>query len=111
MVCADGFAPLGVDPIIRAALADQSISKPTEIQSMAIQRLINGCDATIASHTGSGKTYAYLIPLVQRLKSEENAYGVSDGRLLARPNRPRALVVGPSRELTLQVGVVFLLFF
>ena len=56
-------------------------------------------DAVIASHTGSGKTLAFLIPLIQRLKEEEQI----DEKKMAKPHRPRALIVGPSRELATQV--------
>lgn len=52
----------------------------------------------LSSHAGSGKTLAYLAPLISRLRDEEEHHGV-----LSRLRRPRALIVLPSRDLAAQV--------
>jgi superfamily II DNA/RNA helicase len=55
----------------------------------------------MASHTGSGKTLAYLLPIVQQLKQEEKEAG-----FVPRPKRPRAVILGPTKELTEQIATV-----
>ena len=62
------------------------------------------CVCVILCFTGSGKTLAYLAPVMQQLKHEEEAIGV-----MARVNRPRAIILCPSRELASQVLVSTLL--
>ena len=64
---------------------------------MHVHMCICMCDINV---TGSGKTLAYLAPVMQQLKHEEEAIGV-----MARVNRPRAIILCPSRELALQVLV------
>ncbi|EFN53871.1 hypothetical protein CHLNCDRAFT_58353 [Chlorella variabilis] len=94
------FTQLGVSQELQAALAEKGISEPTEIQAAAVPALLQhrAADFLLASHTGSGKTLAYLLPLVQLLKEGEQLRGAA-----ARPRRPRALVLGPTRELTDQI--------
>lgn len=60
----------------------------------------------LASHTGSGKTLAYLLPLIQRLKNEEEELAASTNSVTTLPNRPKAIILGPTRELTDQIGEV-----
>jgi superfamily II DNA/RNA helicase len=86
------FAEAGVGPRILAALAEQGIDEPVQVQAEAIPALMDGRDVVIEAPTGSGKTLAFLIPLVERL------HGGGAG--------PRALIVTPTRELALQVEKV-----
>ncbi len=87
------FAEAGVSARIAGALDRQKINTPNRVQLESIPALLDGRDVVIQSPTGSGKTIAYLIPLVERI----------------RPGRPgpRALVVTPTRELAIQVDAVF----
>ena len=94
---ASTFGTLGLSDELLAAVTSLGLAKPTEIQAAAIPRVLAGGDLVLASHTGSGKTLAYLLPLVQALRRDEAA-GV-----VTRPRHPRALVLGPARELTQQV--------
>ena len=62
---------------------------------MAIPHLIKGKSALLAAQTGTGKTLAYTLPIMHRLKQEE----VQSDKQLTLPNRPRAIILVPSREL------------
>ncbi len=89
------FVNLGLAPALVRALADQNYSAPTPIQSAAIPPALIGRDLLAAAQTGTGKTAAFALPMLQRLFVESTARGVS--------RRPRALVITPTRELALQV--------
>ncbi|KAK1275228.1 DEAD-box ATP-dependent RNA helicase 16 [Acorus gramineus] len=92
------FEELGVDPRLIRALTKKSISKPTPIQDKAIPLILEGKDLVARAKTGSGKTYAYLLPLLQKLFSAEKD---QPGR--RRPAAPPAIVLVPTRELCHQV--------
>lgn len=88
------FATLGLlDPLLRAidALAFQT---PTPIQARAIPPILQGRDVLAAAQTGTGKTAAFGIPLLQRLMTEGSVAGA---------NQARALILVPTRELAEQV--------
>ena len=74
-------------------LSGLGIDTPTPIQSATLPDALAGRDVLGRGRTGSGKTYAFLLPLVARL---------SDGRT-ARPKAPRALILAPTRELANQI--------
>lgn len=96
---ATGFAELGVSSELCAALDEAGIATPTPVQSVAIPHLLSSREhCFFAAQTGTGKTLAYLLPVVQALRRDELEQGVT-----ARLQRPRALVVVPSRELAVQV--------
>jgi ATP-dependent RNA helicase RhlE len=87
------FAEAGVSTRVLAALSRQDINNPNRVQLESIPALLDGRDVVIQSPTGSGKTIAFLIPIVERFEP-------------GRPG-PRALVVAPTRELAIQVDAVF----
>ena len=87
------FAEAGVSARVLAALGRQEIHTPNRVQLESIPALLGGRDVVIQSPTGSGKTIAFLIPLVERIKP-------------GRPG-PHGLVVAPTRELAIQVEAVF----
>ncbi|WP_432557990.1 DEAD/DEAH box helicase [Granulicoccus sp. GXG6511] len=87
------FADLGVLPEICAALAEVGITHPFPIQAMAIPIAVAGTDMIGQARTGTGKTLAFGISLLQRI-TVDNEPGVA----------PQALVVAPTRELALQVA-------
>ena len=88
------FAELGVSARVLAALERQSITEPVAVQADAVPALLEGRDVFIQAPTGSGKSLAFLLPLVDRL-GRANGAG------------PRAIVVTPTRELAMQVDQVF----
>ncbi len=88
------FARLGVPTSLVAALEARGITHPTPIQAATLPDSLAGRDVLGRGRTGSGKTFAFLLPLVTRLLA-------ADDRRQAR--RPRALVLAPTRELATQI--------
>jgi ATP-dependent RNA helicase RhlE len=88
------FESLGVGGTFRRALRDKGYTQPTPIQSQAIPQLLRGKDLLGIAQTGTGKTAAFALPLLQRLDEENSS---------PKPRRPRALVLAPTRELALQI--------
>ncbi|TBR39959.1 MULTISPECIES: DEAD/DEAH box helicase [Dyella] len=87
------FESLGLAPALLRALAEQGYANPTPIQAGAIPVVLQGHDLLAAAQTGTGKTAAFALPLLQKL---------STGRE-TQTRRPRALVLTPTRELAAQV--------
>lgn len=87
------FSDVGVPARLTTVLSDLGIDTPTPIQSATLPDALAGRDVLGRGRTGSGKTYAFLLPLVARL---------SDGNA-ARPKAPRALILAPTRELASQI--------
>ena len=93
------FADLGVIPEIVQALAALGIEHPFPIQSLAIPIALNGTDLIGQARTGTGKTFAFGISLLQRITvPTDPGYDA-----LPVPGSPQALVMCPTRELALQV--------
>ena len=88
------FSALGLLPTLTQAAADQGFNEPTPIQAQAIPVVLRGADLLATAQTGSGKTAAYALPLLQRLVATAPARAVP------------ALVLVPTRELAAQVGEV-----
>ena len=83
------------------ALKDVGYTSPTPIQFMSIPHLLGGKDLLGVAQTGTGKTAAFALPLLQRLDEDASP---------ARPKRPRALILAPTRELALQIHGELVLF-
>lgn len=98
------FGDLKLQPTLLAALEELELATPTEIQQAAIPAILSGRDVLIASETGSGKTLAYLLPLVHVLKQEEYRSRQPGRAVGARLQRPRAVILVPSREIGRQVS-------
>jgi ATP-dependent RNA helicase RhlE len=90
------FESLGLSPALLRALADNAYTTPTPIQAEAIPLVLAGHDVLGGAQTGTGKTAAFGLPLLQRL-SEGN-------KPAAGPRKPRALILVPTRELAVQVA-------
>jgi ATP-dependent RNA helicase DeaD len=90
-----GFAALGLDDRLLTALAGLGYEEPTPIQREAIPPMLAGRDILAEAPTGTGKTAAFALPMVQRL-------GATPPR--ERDGRPRAFVLTPTRELAIQVA-------
>lgn len=89
------FEELGLDPRLIRALIKKGVEKPTPIQRAAIPLILEGKDVVTRAHTGSGKTFAYLLPMLQKLFSDS----FSSQKKLA----PTAFIIVPTRELCQQV--------
>ncbi|KAL0543167.1 hypothetical protein IC582_018256 [Cucumis melo] len=87
------FEELGLDPRLVRALIKKEIQKPTPIQHVAIPLILEGKDVVARAKTGSGKTFAYLLPLLQKLFTDSST----------KKSGPSAVVLVPTRELSQQV--------
>ena len=85
---------LGLSPALVRAVRLLGFEAPTAVQLQAIPLVLQGSDMVVQAQTGSGKTVAYVLPMLQRLQSG-GAH---------TPRRVRALVLVPTRELAAQVG-------
>ncbi|KAA3484133.1 DEAD-box ATP-dependent RNA helicase 50 isoform X1 [Gossypium australe] len=92
------FANLGCGEYMIKSLKQQLFLRPSHIQAKAFGPVIEGQSCIIADQSGSGKTLAYLAPLVQRLREEE-LQGVSK----SSSGSPRAVIIVPTAELASQV--------
>jgi superfamily II DNA/RNA helicase len=90
------FTSLGLVPSLAQAAADLGFTAPTPVQADAIPAVLAGGDLLATAQTGSGKTAAYALPLLQRWLAGP----------AHTPRRVRALVLVPTRELAAQVGEV-----
>jgi superfamily II DNA/RNA helicase len=88
------FTDLGVPTKLAAALADLGIATPFPIQAATLPDSLAGRDVLGRGRTGSGKTYAFVLPVLARL---------AESRSPRRPMRPRALILAPTRELATQI--------
>jgi len=89
-----GFAELGLKPELLTALSDLGYEEPTPIQSQAIPQLIEGLDLIGQAATGTGKTAAFALPILNTIAKNDAAI-------------PVALIVVPTRELAVQVSEAF----
>ncbi len=84
-----GFKELGVSELLNDLLKGQGIVKPTPVQEEAIPPVVQGLDVIARAKTGTGKTLAFLLPIMDKIRVEA-AY-------------PQALILAPTRELALQI--------
>ncbi|WP_145481428.1 DEAD/DEAH box helicase [Stenotrophomonas rhizophila] len=89
------FENLGLAPFLLRALSEQGYDSPTPIQEQAIPLALEGRDLLAGAQTGTGKTAAFGLPLLQHLGTNPQAVN--------GPRKPRALVLAPTRELATQV--------
>ena len=85
------FSTLGLGPKLLQSISDAGYTQPTPIQSAAIPRVLQGRDLIGIAQTGTGKTAAFVLPLLERILSKPQS------------RAPRALIVAPTRELALQI--------
>ena len=90
------FDTLGLAPALLRALAEQGYTTPTPIQSAAIPVVLSGGDLLAGAQTGTGKTAAFALPLLERLFP-------AGQRAQQTSRKPRALILTPTRELAAQV--------
>lgn len=83
------FNNLGISPLIADILRQQGIEQPTSIQDKAIPEIMAGKDVIAKAQTGTGKTLAFLLPILENLNSDADHI--------------QALIVTPTRELALQI--------
>jgi ATP-dependent RNA helicase RhlE len=84
------FQDLNLSKPLLRAVTDLGFNTPTPIQTKAYPALMSGKDTVAISQTGTGKTFAYLLPILKQLAYSEK-------------RQPRVLIVVPTRELVVQV--------
>src|SRR5688572_29364195 len=84
-----GFTELGLNELLTDKLAASGITEPTDVQSQALPPLLAGKDGVLVSPTGTGKTLAYLLPLLQKIDGSRR--------------ETQAMVLAPTQELAMQI--------
>jgi ATP-dependent RNA helicase RhlE len=84
-----------VHPLIQHAVSEEGYVTPTPIQEQSIPALLEGRDLLGCAQTGTGKTAAFLLPILHRLLAQP---------VTTVPGRPRALILAPTRELAAQIA-------
>ena len=95
------FSELNLRPDVVEALNNIDITQPSQIQALAIPKIVEGDNVCLAAETGSGKTLTYLAPIFHLLKQEETIL-----KIQSRSTRPRAIILLPTAELCIQVLAV-----
>jgi len=85
------FSDFGFDPDLMEGISAMGFTKPTPIQEQAIPAILNGQDIIGSAQTGTGKTAAFLLPVIQKIIASREA------------SKTRALVIVPTRELAQQI--------
>ncbi|KAH9865775.1 ATP-dependent RNA helicase dbp10 [Plenodomus biglobosus] len=85
-----GFQAMGLNALLLKAIAQKGFKIPTPIQRKAVPLMLQGDDVVGMARTGSGKTAAFVIPMIQKLKAHSAKVGA------------RGIIMSPSRELALQ---------
>ena len=89
------FSQLPLSPLLKTNLARSGFIEPTPIQVMAIEPALAGRDLVATAQTGTGKTLAFVLPIVQALMERRPPAGI------------RAIILSPTRELALQINETF----
>ena len=90
------FDTLGLSPALLRAITEQQYTEPTPVQAAAIPVVLAGRDVMAGAQTGTGKTAAFTLPLLEQLY-------VRNPRTGTATRKPRALILTPTRELAAQV--------
>ncbi|MEB3101702.1 DEAD/DEAH box helicase [Ferviditalea candida] len=85
----DAFHALGIRPELTDALRKHGVTLPTPVQAKSIPYLLSGRDVFVQSQTGTGKTAAFVLPILQNIDAREQAV--------------QALIITPTRELAIQI--------
>ncbi len=93
------FEDLEVMPSILKALKDENYSEPTPIQAQSIPLVLKGSDLLATAQTGTGKTAAFAVPILQHL--------ATDRQSMRGKRKILSLIVTPTRELAIQIGESF----
>src|SRR5437764_7528674 len=101
------FRALHLSPQIAQAVRDAGYTEPTPIQISAMPLILAGHDVIGIAQTGTGKTAAFVLPILMKLAESKQtvtqAYNAARNRQSGSDRGPRALVVAPTRELVVQI--------
>ena len=99
------FNDLGLSPELLRALKPKTYPAPTPVQQEFIPAALTGQDIWVTAPTGSGKTVAYALPLIEKLTRSDPSQSIQEGR---NQRALQSLVLVPTRELAIQVGQTFM---
>ena len=99
------FNDLGLSPELLRALKPKTYPAPTPVQQEFIPAALTGQDIWVTAPTGSGKTVAYALPLIEKLTRFGLTQSIQEGR---NQRALQSLVLVPTRELAIQVGQTFM---
>ena len=88
------FKELGLDDALTQAIADMGYNEPTPVQKLALPPVLAGHDVLAAAQTGTGKTAAYSLPIIQKIAADAAPL---------KTKQVRALILAPTRELAAQI--------
>src|SRR5579872_1438885 len=89
------FSTLPLSALLKSNLGKHGFTEPTPVQAQAIEPALAGKDLVATAQTGTGKTLAFVLPMIQRLEPERSRKGV------------RGVILTPTRELALQISETF----
>ena len=92
----NNFTDLVTSPVLRGNIARQAFKEPTPVQAQAIPPALLGKDIVATAQTGTGKTLAFALPIIERLSADRSA-----------AKTPQALILSPTRELAMQIEETF----
>lgn len=90
--------------VIRTITQDMGFEAMTEVQSRTINQALKGSDIIAQAKTGTGKTLAFLLPILQNIISEDPSLGEYNRRKRTSPDDIRAIIISPTRELAEQIA-------
>jgi len=89
------FSELSLSALLKSNLQKHGFTEPTPVQALAIEPALAGRDLVATAQTGTGKTLAFVLPLIQLLGKEPHRAGI------------RAMILSPTRELAIQIAEAF----
>ena len=89
------FSELPLSTLLKKNLAREGFAEPTPVQTASIEPALAGRDMVVTAQTGTGKTLAFVLPLIERLSTQPAQSGI------------RAAVLSPTRELAMQIHETF----
>src|SRR5207237_6408492 len=89
------FSELSLSAQLKSNLLKNGFTQPTPVQALAIEPVLAGKDVVATAQTGTGKTLAFVLPMIQLLSAEPRSPGV------------RSVILSPTRELAIQIEQVF----
>ena len=91
----NNFSELPLSAPLKSNLGKHGFTEPTPVQAQAIEPALAGKDIVATAQTGTGKTLAFVLPLIHRLQQKPARAGI------------RGVILTPTRELALQIGETF----
>jgi len=89
------FSEFSLSALLKSNLAKHGLTEPTPVQALAIEPALAGHDLVVTAPTGTGKTHAFVLPIIHMLAKQPSRSGI------------RAVILSPTRELAIQINETF----